>query len=300
MAGTSNSFIESKDLTASLNFRLHEWKLYIKEFFLIIFYLGYVTIFIRHLINSVLMLFTTKKVHLHEIDDVSFKDSDITFVKSILKISNALPTKNTIIESDVISRKGSIATQWAFTVIISLVLLIGHDLRSPSWGLMPFNLLDNVYMHEPLICIFIAVATFFVVTYIDILRKKTLLMLVTKRLYREQENRDKKAADIVESINTYDGDLVITFAVYLRPFESTGKLKSKKTGIEIETALGLVFPDYLPIISLGEPGEHIGTSRIKTDEEKWKTMGYNTTKSNVNHTTSFFKQRHTMGDKSHC
>ncbi|SEL76918.1 Ankyrin repeat [Colwellia chukchiensis] len=258
MAGTHNSFVESKDLSASLKFSVYDAFDKVPHLFSLLAYVGYIFIPLWYIANSLLMMFTTKKLQLYEINDISFKDADIAFVKSILKVSNVLPTLKPTNANDAISRKASIFTQWLFTIVITIALMLGWQAR--------INAPDVELSY------LVSIISLLVIVAIDIARRYVLLQLVTKRLYLEQQSRDKKAHDIVESISAGDTADPVDFAVYLRPFKSTGKLHNKQTGIEIETALALVFPDELPIISLGEPGEHIGTCRVKTDEEKWQAI----------------------------
>lgn len=39
---------------------------------------------------------------------------------------------------------------------------------------------------------------------------------------------------------------------------------------DLETSLAQALDTTLPLVALGEPGEHIGSGRIKTDDISWK------------------------------
>lgn len=117
-----------------------------------------------------------------------------------------------------------------------------------------------------------AIAFGYSLIIISLLNKYFLREFATNRLYEQQNIRDEIASNTVEEFQKNGNTTNTEFAMYLRSFETTGKLLQAETGIELETAMAQLFPSALPIFAFGEPGEHIGASRILTSEEEWQKL----------------------------
>jgi hypothetical protein len=68
-----------------------------------------------------------------------------------------------------------------------------------------------------------------------------------------------------------------SFGLYLRPFFSTGKirvnlLRDASMDWDFETLFAYSLKGYLPIIALGQPGEHLGAGRIETQDDDWQAL----------------------------
>ena len=58
------------------------------------------------------------------------------------------------------------------------------------------------------------------------------------------------------------------FGLYLRSFITTNQLKVE--GVDLETQIAHAINQTLPIVALGNPGEHEGAGRIETTDEEWR------------------------------
>jgi hypothetical protein len=94
----------------------------------------------------------------------------------------------------------------------------------------------------------------------------------------EQVRRDDFASIIFDQVQA---GKVEKFAVFLRPFYITGKLKvqfmiasgpnSYQTYVyELEETIIKAFKKMMPIVALGKPGEVQGVGRILVDEDAWR------------------------------
>jgi len=92
-----------------------------------------------------------------------------------------------------------------------------------------------------------------------------------------QTLRDRQAARINEL--TLAGKSP-PFALYLRAFETTGKMQQEvghytmfggpRLSRDLETALAEAMANSYPMVALGEPGEHFGAGRINTSDKTWR------------------------------
>ena len=102
---------------------------------------------------------------------------------------------------------------------------------------------------------------------------------------RSQIHRNHLAVCVVK-------EEVRDFFLYLRPFNSTGrlpitlrttrryvhypgsspKLQCDRDEIDLETELTRALEPCGPLVALGRPGEDIGAGRIRTDDEEWQAL----------------------------
>ncbi len=97
--------------------------------------------------------------------------------------------------------------------------------------------------------------------------------LVYQRLKKYQKHIDKKAGDLSAMVEMQEHISLNEnkeFALYLRPFESTNKILINN--IDFETQLAYSLNEYIPIVALGQPGEHLGVGRIISTETEWQNQ----------------------------
>lgn len=108
-----------------------------------------------------------------------------------------------------------------------------------------------------------------------------------KAAEKERTTRATQKTDAIIAAakqNKLDQDSYDT-ALYFRPFETTGKfvydqVRSVTDGSQLfippqkdlERLLAEMVEQWMPLLCLGEPGEHIGSDRVKIDEEDWKEV----------------------------
>lgn len=95
--------------------------------------------------------------------------------------------------------------------------------------------------------------------------------LSRRRLEIIQKERDRIAGNIskmLEIENLVNETTPVNFGLYLRAFMTTNKLHVK--GFDFETLLAYSIAPVLPLIALGQPGEHLGSGRIQTTDEHWQ------------------------------
>jgi hypothetical protein len=104
----------------------------------------------------------------------------------------------------------------------------------------------------------------------------------------DQLERDKEAKRIADlAINA---DMTVPFAVFLRPFSSTGNFRqksrqllpqevtvgssspSREYSFELESMIAQVIHNWLPMIALGRPGEHFGSGRLPVSDDEWQEV----------------------------
>lgn len=148
-------------------------------------------------------------------------------------------------------------------LILSLVLLLGT-----RWGplavLAIIGMFSALRTYPRLLVFWLAAATCaLTAAFIE-------SRLRRQRLRRRQAAYDDIARDIAASLGGADAapGRPQHFGVYLRPFFVTGQLPV--AGIDVETALVYSLQPVLPIIALGQPGEHVGAGRIETSEDSWQ------------------------------
>ena len=91
------------------------------------------------------------------------------------------------------------------------------------------------------------------------------------RLQMVQKDRDRIAGELAAFLSgdhIEEGKLPTEFGLYLRAFMTTDKLHIK--GFDLETVLAYSIAPTLPLIALGQPGEHLGSGRIQTTDEHWQ------------------------------
>ncbi|MEA3277913.1 MAG: hypothetical protein U9Q81_22035, partial [Pseudomonadota bacterium] len=92
------------------------------------------------------------------------------------------------------------------------------------------------------------------------------------RLRLAQNLMDRAARDLaglVEARDTAEGDEPVQFVLYLRAFATTDKLHIN--GIDLETALAYSLAPLLPVVALGQPGEHVGAGCLASTDEAWQS-----------------------------
>ncbi len=112
-----------------------------------------------------------------------------------------------------------------------------------------------------------------------------LSLFLRSRLRRMiQARSDGKALKILEDISQGNEAHRHPYFLYLRAFETTGKLKApwfmfahdlglqQIRSYELEGFLASALRKSGPLIALGEPGEHLGAGRILTTEENWQSI----------------------------
>jgi len=97
-----------------------------------------------------------------------------------------------------------------------------------------------------------------------------------------QAASDRKAGRIMEDLVEGEATTDSAYLVYLRAFETTGKLKApwfmfahdlglqRLRSSEQESYLASAVRKLGPLVALGEPGEHLGAGRIKTSDADWQ------------------------------
>lgn len=99
-----------------------------------------------------------------------------------------------------------------------------------------------------------------------------------------QEAQESKAATLLETLRSSPQAAVPNFFVYLRAFETTGKLRVplfirlRRASLEamrgvtddLESFVSAAVRSVGPLIALGRPGEGIGANRIETAEGAWQ------------------------------
>ena len=96
---------------------------------------------------------------------------------------------------------------------------------------------------------------------------------------RRQQNRDRIAAEILDRIDRGESP---RYSLYLRTFGVTGALPTGQQPLEtvspllrgpvldFETLLAEAVEPFAPLVGLGQPGEHLGAGRIRTDDTAWQ------------------------------
>lgn len=99
----------------------------------------------------------------------------------------------------------------------------------------------------------------------------------------QQQLRDDRAREILELAGA---DTPPDYSLYLRAFETTGRMPREASSSmnmpgfdartdddrlnDFETALAECVENGIPMVALGEPGEHIGAGRVSSTEDCWK------------------------------
>lgn len=107
-----------------------------------------------------------------------------------------------------------------------------------------------------------------VVIWLLVRRERRLRL---RRLKAAQVRVDRVATTIgqlPESNEVGDSLLQARFGLYLRPFVTTNAIPLGR--IDLETILAYSFAPIMPIVALGQPGEHIGAGRIQTTDDRWQ------------------------------
>jgi hypothetical protein len=107
---------------------------------------------------------------------------------------------------------------------------------------------------------------------------------------RQQAGRDRRASALFASLvdNESGEEHVEPYALYLRPFSTTGRMIvsnpkmrwlpvlpsyfATEETLEFETLLAEALAPDLPLIALGRPGEHIGAGRLAVADEEWQDV----------------------------
>jgi len=131
--------------------------------------------------------------------------------------------------------------------------------------------------YSRLISVSFAISLF--VSFITLLLFPLWIFIVFKQEYLQrlhrlkliQRDRDQIAGQISKLLNADDynrNSLPAEFGLYLRAFMTTDKLHIK--GFDLETMLAYSIAPSLPLVALGQPGEHLGSGRIQTTDEHWQ------------------------------
>jgi len=108
-----------------------------------------------------------------------------------------------------------------------------------------------------------------------------------RRLQLRQKDYDSTGQKILTTLRSDPAARVPDFYLYLRAFETTGKLHvplylrvrrkcvwvgQRQVTDDLESYVTLAVGGRAPLIALGKPGEAIGAGRILTEEEHWQAQ----------------------------
>jgi len=102
-----------------------------------------------------------------------------------------------------------------------------------------------------------------------------------ERVQRLQPDVDKlavKIANLVDAQSLPDKGTPERFGLYLRPFLSTGRIRInihrlyESVEVDFEMLFAYSLKPYVPVIALGQPGEHVGAGRINTTDSDWQAV----------------------------
>ncbi len=111
-----------------------------------------------------------------------------------------------------------------------------------------------------------------------------VLALLIASFYQKELVDDRNKRALLLSRRLAAGKSVDPFSLYLRPFVSTGLLRTRprtrnyatpsglwqNADTELETLLADCLSDSAPLYALGKPGEHVGAGRLLLDESRWQ------------------------------
>jgi hypothetical protein len=99
----------------------------------------------------------------------------------------------------------------------------------------------------------------------------------------QQQVRDKRVSEILALVRAENSP---SFSLYLRAFETTGRMRCKADSSmkapvfdsrnfddrlsDFETVLAESVETGMPMVALGEPGEHTGAGRVASSQNCWK------------------------------
>ena len=191
--------------------------------------------------------------------------NNLEFVSNVLDLGSH-QLKNTLItHSDQQTKKVHVENTWsrlASTGLAISIFVLYCILYGPALFRAPF-LFDPTFSAR---FILILIIPLWVVLAHPLERQ-----LRVGRLRRVQVEKDRLAREISNILNAEDfieKDLPTDFALYLRAFMTTNKFIMN--GMDLETILAYSIAPTLPVIALGQPGEHLGAGRIQTSDEHWQ------------------------------
>lgn len=110
----------------------------------------------------------------------------------------------------------------------------------------------------------------FAVIPLAVIVLKLQVVLAHAKLRIVQSALDKKASALAGKLDYLDLDEDAQYILYLRAFTTTSRLRL--SGMDMETVIAYSVAPYLPMIALGEPGEHVGAGRVLTTEQEWRSL----------------------------
>jgi len=160
-----------------------------------------------------------------------------------------------------------------FLVLMAGLLIIGVFMLAESGDLPSAVLADQLTSHFGTPRIWILISGLLIA-----------LSLWLRRILRRmlQKTSDTKAGRIMAHLVEGEATTDSAYLVYLRAFETTGKLKApwfmfahdlglqRLRSSEQESYLAWAVRKLGPLVALGEPGEHLGAGRIKTSDADWQ------------------------------
>lgn len=177
-------------------------------------------------------------------------------------------------------RKGGPLHRAAIAVPFYLALFLG-----PVLVLVPFMHVMGSHFELPAQKLMSVMGGRWVVISVGLAAWFLAAWLRRRLMALRQAGHDRVAADIMSDLRASPAAHVPEFYLYLRAFETTGRmhaplflrLRQYSVGLnrlvtdDVESYVSNAIRQIGPLIALGRAGEAIGAGRITTDDEKWQT-----------------------------
>jgi len=180
------------------------------------------------------------------------------------------------------------AARWAVRNALFVVSGLALTVSSILGGVLFTNVIDKIDPGASLLTHKLASAMGgrYVVAFLALVLLLLSQWLRGKIIHLRQQEYDRTGDLVLHNLRANPTAKVPDFYLYLRAFETTGKLHvplylrlrrkcvwvyQRLVTDDLESYTSLSVRSIAPLIALGRPGESIGAGRILTDEERWKT-----------------------------